>query len=102
MLGGASPPIADEARTEPSEPGVWERRRARLPAARHRIRHSQHFLPNTTRQRSSSQASAAHEKQPVESAELPVFVPPDGEKVVAPVEEFAEAVKAAVLEPEMM
>ena len=35
----------------------------------------------------------------MEPTEPPVLVPPDGEQVVVAVEEFAEPVKGAVLEP---
>ena len=50
---------------------------------------------------SSSQAAAADEELPVESAELAVVVPAEREQVVLAVEELAEAVQHAVLEPEV-
>ena len=50
--------------------------------------------------RLADQTSAADEKLPVESAELAVVVPPEREQVVLAVEELAEAVQHAVLEPE--
>ena len=49
--------------------------------------------------RLADQTSSADEKLPVESAELAVLVPPDGEQGLVAVKELAEAVEGAPFEP---
>ena len=50
-------------------------------------------------QRAAYQTSAADKELPVESAELAVLVPPDGEQGLVAVEELAEAVEGAPFKP---